>query len=109
MAKKTTLKKSIKSKIEKFYSELKEAGFSVREIILFGSQAKGDAKDYSDIDLAVISNSFGKDYLEEMMALKKLASKVDFSIEPHPLTPVDLKEEFNPLADEVRKWGIRVI
>ncbi|MBM4401804.1 MAG: hypothetical protein FJ044_00995, partial [Candidatus Cloacimonetes bacterium] len=56
-----------------------------------------------------ISNSFGKDYLEEMMALKKLASKVDFSIEPHPLTPADLKEKFNPLADEVRKRGIRVL
>lgn len=109
MAKKATLRPSIKRKLEKFYSELIRAGFPIKEIILFGSQAKGTSKDYSDVDVAVVSDSFGKDYLEEMMTLKKLASKVDFSIEPHPLTPADLNEEFNPISAEVRKWGIRVV
>ena len=51
----------------------------------FGSFAKGKQKDYSDIDLAVISPNFGKDTHKEMMFLINLSSKVSDRIEAIPV------------------------
>lgn len=53
-------------KIVKYLSgRLKAGGVDVFDVILFGSQARGDAKRDSDIDLIIISKSFrGKNIFE---------------------------------------------
>ena len=43
--------------VERFVFALSKE-LSVEKVILFGSQARGNAYDWSDIDLAVISNEF---------------------------------------------------
>ena len=50
-------------------AELREE-IPVKEIIFFGSYAQGNPQDYSDIDLAVISDWFeGKPRIENMQYL----------------------------------------
>ncbi len=78
----------------------------VEEIIIFGSYAKNSSRPDSDLDLCIVSNSFGKDSLKEMMELTKIASKIDPMIEVHPYTPYDLANRFDPLAKEIREYGI---
>jgi predicted nucleotidyltransferase len=108
VAKQVRLNKSEIKKVSKFLQLLKQQGFSISRAILFGSYAKGKANPDSDIDIAVVSNQFGQDITEEMMLLRKIALKVDSHIEPVPLSPEDLNDNFSTLAQEVKRYGIEV-
>jgi predicted nucleotidyltransferase len=54
----------------------------VKEVILFGSYARGNAKEHSDIDLAIISDWFrGRSYIENMQYLSRFAASHNSLIE----------------------------
>ena len=66
----------------------------IKEIILFGSYAQGNPKEYSDIDLAVISDWFdGKPRIENMQYLSRIAATYNSLIEALPFT----EEEYRNL------------
>lgn len=65
----------------------------VHQAILFGSHARGEADEWSDIDLAVISADFAHLGQREIMdLLVEVALSVDPSLEIRPYTPKDLQE-----------------
>jgi predicted nucleotidyltransferase len=79
--------------IKGFYAELKQE-IPIKELILFGSYAQGNAKEYSDIDLAVISDWFdGKPKIESMQYLSRIAAAYNSMIEALPFT----EEEYTNL------------
>ena len=95
--------------IKKFVKALKDAGISVDRVILYGSYAKGSARLDSDIDIAVVSKDFGKDRVEEGMALFRIAGKIDSRLEPVPFsTKVYEKDTWIPLVYEIREKGIEL-
>jgi len=108
MAKKTRLDRKTKSIISSYISLLREEGIPVVKTIIFGSTVRGNKHKDSDIDVCVVSPKFGKDPLTEAMRLAKLARRVNLLIEPHPYSPKDLSEELDPLASEIRKFGLEV-
>ena len=60
---------------------------AVEEVILFGSYAHGNAKEHSDIDLAIISDWFqGKTRIENMQYLSRIAANYNSLIEALPFT-----------------------
>ncbi|KKR78517.1 MAG: polymerase beta domain protein region protein [Candidatus Nomurabacteria bacterium GW2011_GWA2_40_9] len=61
----TKIKKEIIEIASNYKNVLEKAGIPVVHLLLFGSYAKGNARLDSDIDIAVISDSFGKDEIEE--------------------------------------------
>lgn len=66
----------------------------VKEVILFGSYARGNAKEHSDIDLAIISDWFrGRPNIENMQFLSKLAARYNSLVEALPFT----EEEYSNL------------
>lgn len=87
---------------------LHEEGVTVNKMLLFGSHARGNSHEWSDIDVAVISSDFGQNYFDERVRLMKLAQRASSSIEPHPLHPRDLKDRWSTLADEIRRYGMEV-
>jgi len=60
-------KQGILNEIEDYIKVLIKNKINPEKIILYGSYAKGKAHQYSDIDIAVISDQFGKDEIEELM------------------------------------------
>ena len=74
---------------------------------LYGSQAVGSARPWSDIDVAVVSPDFSDDLFQERLDLMRLAVAVDDRIEPQPFT-VDRFNLNDPLASEIRRTGIRL-
>jgi len=76
--------------------------FSPRQIILFGSYAKGNANSESDIDIAIIVDEIKGDYLNNASMLYKLRRNVDDRIEPILLESRSDPSEF---LEEVRRTG----
>lgn len=97
--------KHIKKEVDNFVSLLQKEQIKISQVILFGSFAKGKQKDYSDIDLAVISPNFGKDTHKEMMFLINLSSKVSDRIEAIPVAEKDMLMKYHPLIGEIKKYG----
>ena len=95
--------------IKKFVDALKREGITIDRIILFGSYAKGHGRSDSDIDIAVISEDFGKDRVEEGMTLFRIAGKIDPRLEPVPFS-IEMYENdtWIPLIYEIREKGVEL-
>ena len=71
-------------------------------VVLYGSYAKGIANEDSDIDIAVICDSIGDDFLEKSHQLFKLRRGIDSRIEPVLLEKENDKSGF---CEEILKTG----
>lgn len=101
-------RQEIENIINKYVSKLKQLGIEVSQVILYGSYAKGKPKEYSDIDIAVVSTSFKKlDIFERQLILSKAHHKFGEPIEPIGLTPKQLKDK-NGFVKEILETGIVV-
>jgi predicted nucleotidyltransferase len=74
------------------YLRLISQDISLEKVILFGSYALGKAGEFSDIDLAIVSEDFeGKRRIDNMKFLFSRAHRVDPSLEPLAFTPKQLE------------------
>lgn len=76
-------KKTIR--IIKQYTDLVKEIIDVKIIVLYGSAARDEMKEYSDIDVAIIVDDIKENYLELSAKLFELVRKVDVRIEPNLL------------------------
>lgn len=72
------------------------------EVILYGSYAKGTAKEESDIDIAVVVSKVEGDSLDEAVLLFKLCHQIDDRIEP--VLIIESHDE-SGFLEEIRKTG----
>ena len=105
---KKAINPQVLKEIKNYSKTLKARKVKIDRLILFGSHAKGTQKPWSDIDLCVVSPQFGKNRFEERVKLMKLTINVSENIEPHPCSPEDLKDKWNPLSSEITKYGIEI-
>ncbi len=99
-------RRKIKGIITHFTRRLGELGVEVSQIILYGSYAKGKPKEYSDIDIAVISPTFEKlDIFKRQEILSIAHHGFDEPIEPIGLTPDQIKEK-KGLVREILDTGV---
>lgn len=100
--------REIKNIVTRYIQELKKLGIEVSQVILFGSYAKGRPKEYSDIDLAVVSPSFSKlDIFERQLILSKGHHRFGEPIEPIGLTPDQVRKR-EGLVGEILDHGVIV-
>lgn len=102
------LNQEIASIVRRYLQTIERAGIPVQEILVFGSHAKGTPYAGSDIDVAVVSPRFGHDRHDERVQLMRLRRGISTAIEPHPFHPDDLNDRWSSLAQEVKKYGIRL-
>ena len=75
---------------------------SPNKIILFGSCAKGNASETSDIDIAVIFEGFKGDWFQTCVKLSGLTWDVNTAIEPILL---DSQDDRTGFVEEVMQTG----
>lgn len=101
-------KQLIFDEIRQYISLLKDSNIHILQAYLFGSYTKGNADEWSDIDLALVTDYFMGDSFDFRFMLTKLARSIDPDIEPHPYLTSEFNES-NPAAGEILRSGERVI
>lgn len=82
----------------------------VSAVYVFGSQANGSAHAESDIDIAVISPSFGEDaFVTGSYLQKKLWDSPYKNMDVVGYSPEDFAMEDSPLIAEIKNNGVMVV
>ena len=102
--------KSIIISVQNYLKELLRIGVPVRQGILFGSHARGNVHEWSDIDLLVISDKYDGDYSrDDINLLWRTAARTDSRIEPVPVGTKRWKtDDTSTIIEIARREGIVV-
>jgi predicted nucleotidyltransferase len=94
--------------IKKYIMVLRDNGILVERALLFGSWAKGTAREDSDVDVALISSFFTGDRFMDRRKIVPLRRKINNNIEPMPFSPEDFISG-GVLVDEIRRYGEEIV
>jgi predicted nucleotidyltransferase len=97
----------IKNIVSKFVNLVSDE-FPINTVYLFGSYANGNAKDYSDVDLAIVSDKFEGSRFFDRKKLNKYILKTSIDLEIHPFRTVDFTED-NPFVKEIIQTGLKIV
>ena len=84
-------------------------GDQLKKLILYGSQARGDANEDSDIDLMIVLthlNSPGDEIFRMGKIKNQLDLKYDQLISIFPISEEDFSDKKTPLLENIRREGI---
>lgn len=106
------LQKNEVIKIAKGFLELVRQKHDVRQAYIFGSFARGVAKEYSDIDLAIILGSLYSDEyspFDEDFEIFHEAQKYNSLLEVICFIQDEFDQNGSTLIKQIKKQGIRLI
>jgi len=98
------LEDSVLTAVRQYLAALKDAGIEVELAVIYGSQASGEAHEWSDIDLLVVSAQY--DALKDRSAIKflwQLAARIDSRIEPIPCGSRQWREDDSSAIIEIAR------
>jgi len=97
----------VKNTIAEFLQALQMNNIPIRRAILFGSYAQGNYTEWSDIDLAIVSEAFQGDRMEDRDKIRPIKLSISSELEVLPYTPEDFTEE-DPFVKEIIETGIEL-
>lgn len=89
---------------QNFVSDCIKNGIEIDKAILFGSMAKNQQTENSDVDIALISNMFGSNFILNNKMTCKINIKYP-NLEIHHFNN-DYYQKSDPFIDEINKTGI---
>ena len=81
--------------------------YKSKKVILFGSFAKGNFNEDSDIDIALVFDDY-ENLIEMQLGLMKIRRDIDSRIEPHPFRERDF-DITSPIVYEILKHGQEIM
>jgi len=104
------LKNPIVASVKRYLKELAKVGVPVRFGVLFGSHARDPPREWSDMDLRVVSSSYDTSCTrEDVNLLWRVAARTDNRMEPVPVG-LDRREtdDGSTIVEMARREGIRI-
>ncbi|KAA3614002.1 MAG: nucleotidyltransferase domain-containing protein [Calditrichaeota bacterium] len=98
----------IKETIDKYLLALGRNNIPIKEAFLFGSYATGNYREWSDIDIALVSEIFVGDRIDDKDKIRNITLSVSSEIEVIPFTPNEFNLD-NPFVKQILKTGIKLI
>ena len=102
-------KAEAKKIVKKYAEKLEKENYPFKMIYLFGSFAKNKSHEWSDIDVAVVSDKMKRNRDKNKFLLWDLRMDIDTRIEPHGFTVKDFQNECDPMVSEIKKTGIKIV
>ncbi len=94
--------------INKFIEEAKKDNITISKAVLFGSYSNNTYHEFSDIDIAVVSEDFEGISFYDSKKLNAAMLRTSIDIETHPYRPEEFTPE-NPFVKEILETGIRIL
>ncbi len=95
--------------VKRFAEDVQKQGVGLHAVILFGSYAREEQREWSDIDVALVADEFiGVGFEDIKKFIDVTIQKPYLFIEPHTFN-TDEFEGGNPFIDEIRKIGISIL
>lgn len=92
--------------VRQFAEEVKKQGVKLRQVFLFGSYAKGRAREWSDVDVALVADEFvGVSFEDIKRFIDVTIQKPYILFELHTFNTADF-ERGNPFVEEIKRTGI---
>ena len=98
------LEQSVLTSVRNYLAALTSQGIVVERLVVFGSQAKGQAHEWSDIDLLVISPQF--DNMKDRSTVNllwRVAARTDSRIEPIPCGSLQWRNDDSSAIIEIAR------
>ena len=94
--------------IDRYIAELEKNDIPIRQAVLFGSRSKGCGDEWSDIDIALVSDAFEGSRLKDRRKIRHITLGVSNELSPLPFRPEDFSSE-NPFVFEILKEGVKIV
>ena len=98
----------VRNTIDKYLASLRENNIPIKQAILFGSYARGNYHEWSDIDLALVSDIFEGNRIDDRGKIRRITLRVSCDIEVLPYRPQDFNSD-DPFVKEIMETGIRIV
>ena len=87
---------------------LKTNGIDVYEAYLFGSVAMDKADEYSDIDIAIVSEDFTGTPFYDVKKISKYRRAIDLRLEVHPFSLTDILHDPPLFFVDIKNKGVQI-
>ncbi len=101
-------KDKIVSQIKSIIALLEKNGIKISDAYLFGSYARGKANEWSDIDVALVSNDFSGIRFHDIERLISITKKCNSFIEFHPFRKEAFDSQRDLFVKEIISTGIKL-
>jgi len=92
--------------VKQFAEAIKAQGVSLRTVILFGSYARNEQREWSDIDVALVADEFiGVSFEDIKRFMDVTIQKPYFFIESHTFNTREF-EQGSPFIEEIKRTGM---
>lgn len=98
----------IRDIIDKYIRALEKERIHVQRAVLFGSHADGKADEWSDIDIALVSDAFEGDRFDDRSRIRRITLSVSSDLSPLPFRPEDFVPE-DPFVKEILEKGVTIV
>lgn len=98
----------IKRIIDNYLQALRRNKIPIKAAILFGSYANGNYQKWSDIDIALVSDIFTGNRIDDKDKIRSITLSASSSIEVIPFAPGDFNLQ-NPFVKEILRTGVKLV
>lgn len=94
--------------IERYITALQQNNVPISQAVLFGSYAQGNYQEWSDIDIALVSNIFEGKRFDDRGKIRRINLSVSSDLEILPYRPEDFTPD-DPFVKNIMETGVRIV
>jgi predicted nucleotidyltransferase len=94
--------------VRNYAQEIESHGVHLRDVILYGSFAKGMQHEWSDIDVALVADEFTGWYLDDKKLFPYVGIKKPYIRIEAKTYPTQYFQQGDPFINEIIKTGVKI-
>ena len=98
----------IRKMLEQYIKELERNNIHIQQAIMFGSHSRGLSHEWSDIDIALVSDAFDGVRISDRSKIRRITLSVSSDLSPIPFRPEDFTAD-DPLVKEILDTGVKIV